>query len=738
MRLTPAIVVAFTACAWAPVSSAAATAHQTQRKVVIVVADTATWQDYTSSAAPFVRGWLRECAVGLMNTRVATVPTPPSAYLTLGAASRVSARLDPDLADLALNYDEPYEGGPAHQVYYARTGRALPPGALAYFGLPSVSSENADALYGLRLGLLGQALADAGLKAAAIGNADVPGAYRRQVVTIVMDEAGVVPLGDIGPGMHRAAPEHAPPLITDYRAVLAELRRTLPHAAVAAIETGDLARIAERRDVITPARLLEERAAAVSRLDAFMRELVGMMRDRPWRLYLVTPSALAELDERSDVLTPIVAWGRGIQPGLLTSPATRRTGIVANTDLAPSVLHFMDLPVPAEAIGRPMSVQPLRGAAVAYITRVQHAQEQVEISRPYLLDRASAFVISVFVLAAVMLILSGPAPRSLTAALRGAALVVMALPLAALLMPADIHTGPGVILLSVVALIAVLYAGARSLGRFAPPYAWLAGAFALVLCADTATGQHLVQASLLSYSVTVGSRYYGLGNELGGALLAAAPLALGVWLGTTRARPAKRLGAALALAAVVVIIGYPTMGANIGIAVPAAVGSGLMMLGLYSPRPGLRQMAVAAGIVLAAVGVIAAANLLIGGEGLSHIGLAVRAVGHGHFVEVAQAFSRRFARNLLLVRYSSATWVLVSALVVLLGTAMGRNRALSERIDATSALGPALTGAGVASALSFFLNDSGVASAAWGFSLIAAATMYIAFDWRLSQGGPRA
>jgi len=36
--------------------------------------------------------------------------------------------------------------------------------------------------------------------------------------------------------------------------------------------------------------------------------------------------------------------------------------------------------------------------------------------------------------------------------------------------------------------------------------------------------------------------------------------------------------------------------------------------------------------------------------------------------------------------------------------------------------------------VSFFLNDSGVLSAAWGLLLVAAALTYIALDWRLRQG----
>ena len=114
--------------------------------------------------------------------------------------------------------------------------------------------------------------------------------------------------------------------------------------------------------------------------------------------------------------------------------------------------------------------------------------------------------------------------------------------------------------------------------------------------------------------------------------------------------------------------------------------------------------------------------------------MAVEAIRQRGWTELTNAFSRRFARNLALVRYSSATWVLVAALVVIAGAALGRSRALSERIEEAPALGLALTGAGVAAGVSFFVNDSGVAAAAWGFTLIAATMIYIVFDWRLRQG----
>jgi hypothetical protein len=707
-------------------------------RVVIIVADTAAWDDYTSTAAPFIRGWLGECALGFMNARVAGAQTAAAAYLSLGAGSRASARLETELAELALNYDELCDGVPAYEVFRARTGGRLAPGAVAYLGLPSVRIENADAPYPLRLGLLGTALSDAGLQAAAIGNADLPHQLRRQIVTLVMNDTGTAALGDVGARMYVPAPRYEPPLVTDYAALLGALRRALASATVVAVETGDLSRIAARSAVMTPERALEERAAALRRLDGFMRTVVEMARGRPWRLYLLAPSALPDPERRFDVLTPIVAWGQGVSRGWLTSPSTRRPGIVANTDLAPSVLEFLGLPTPPEAVGRPMVVRPApAGGAVEQVARRELEEERMEESRPYVLKRVTTLMAVALGLVAAVLMLGGPAPRGLSVALREAALVIVALPLAALVMPGGATAYPGVALIGVVAITAMVYLAGRALGRRVPPWAWLMGAFTVVLCADVVAGQRLVQRSLLGYSAVVGARYYGLGNELGGVLLAAAPLAAAGWLNRDRPGGSRRLAALAVLGLIVVIIGHPALGANFGIAVPAALGLALVALGLYRPRLRLRHLVMAAGFAAVAALVVAGANWLTEPQWRSHIGQAIGAVGKGGAPEALMIVSRKVAFNWLLARHTTATWVVISALPVMAATTLGRNRAVAEQARPGSPLSAGLTGAGAAAAVSFFTNDSGVLAAAWGLAMVAATMAYVALDWRLRQEAVR-
>jgi hypothetical protein len=705
------------------------------RKVIIIVADTATWEEYTSGWAPFMSRWLPECAVGLMNTRVQGLPTPPAAYLTLGAGSRAAAELNPELAEFALNYNERCGSVSGGDLFHARMGRRLPPGAVGYLGLPSVERENAGAMYPLRVGLMGEALRQAGLKAAAIGNSDLPDRYRRQIVTMVMDEAGVVSGGNIGPGMYALAPDREPPLMTDYRALEAAFNSALAGSQVVAVETGDLSRLAEQVDLLTPERLAESRLAAISRMDGFVRRVVNNMRGRAWRLYLLAPCAMPGPDDRQPFLTPVAAWGEGIRPGLLTSPSTRRAGVVVNTDFAASVLEFLGVRTPPETVGRPMrAVMPPGPDALGYLMRLQREQDRIEARRPYVLKGLSALLVAILAIVSAVLILAGPLPSGVIAGLREAALLALAFPLAALLLPGGIALPAAAMLPAAVALAAVMYALARVCSRWLAPWTSLAAAFTILVCADLALGQRLVGSSLLGYSLTTGARFYGLGNELGGVLLAAAPLAVAGGLSALRSGRAQRAAAAVTLAAVAAIIAHPSLGANFGIALSAVLGFAVVVLAVHRTRITGRQVLVAATITALGALVVTGLDWHGASSNRTHIGRAVEAVEQTGPLAAVMIVGRKAALNWLLVRHSIATWVLVSALTAMAGATMGRTRALSEQAPAGSPLAAGLMGAAVGSPASFFLNDSGLLSAAWGLAFVSATIAYLVFDWRLRQG----
>src|SRR5207247_306736 len=83
---------------------------------------------------------------------------------------------------------------------------------------------------------------------------------------------------------------------------------------------------------------------------------------RPTRLFLLAPGPSAST-ELLDRLAPILLWGDGVTPGLLTSASTRYPSLVLNTDLLASVADFLHQPLPPGAVGRPMQTDDRQGDA---------------------------------------------------------------------------------------------------------------------------------------------------------------------------------------------------------------------------------------------------------------------------------------------------------------------------------------------------------------------------------------
>src|SRR5207249_11109 len=119
------------------------------------------------------------------------------------------------------------------------------------------------------------------------------------------------------------------------------------------------------------------------------------------------------------------------------------------------------------------------------------------------------------------------------------------------------------VLIAMAALGAVLRRYARWIA------ASLLGALIIGLLVDLGTGQRLIQNAWMSYSIIEGARFYGIGNEYAGALLAAA-LLLPLFIPLAERYP---LAAAVIQLLVAVFIGAPSLGANVGGSLLAFAGA---------------------------------------------------------------------------------------------------------------------------------------------------------------------
>jgi hypothetical protein len=379
-------------------------------------------------------------------------------------------------------------------------------------------------------------------------------------------------------------------------------------------------------------------------------------------------------------LTPFVLVQPGGKGGLLYSPATRTVGLLTNADVAPTLLAALGVPVPPEMSGQAAEGRPGRAESAEMLQRRLWFVE----------DKGFAVWAVVGVLWALAL-----GVDVLRRGRRGVSLAVLAL--AALPAGALLAAAIPVTDVLLVGALTALFAGGitvlscRISGSFAGALTRIALATAALVTLDAAAGGVLERFSTLGYNPATGTRFYGVGNEYAAVLAGALTMGLGI-LAHRRRTPAVVLAAAGAVA--VLVLGLPTMGADVG---------GSLALGFaFGATVGLARGDGWRGAVLwAAVGLtFAVALFLASGLLFPDVSHGSRAAGGG--VGLSGLFVRKLAMSL--------GWLLNPVLLALLALGAIMTYAGWRRARGTP-LAAGIPGAVVAALASGVFNDSGLIAA---------------------------
>ncbi len=458
-----------------------------------------------------------------------------------------------------------------------------------------------------------------------------------------------------------------------------------PDAAVAVADSvGGVVRAAKLYAV--PGRcVVWDASSNVAAADSLIGDAAASAAKGGGRIVVLSPYP-SEADYAEDRrLTPILLWGKGVPAGLLSSPSTRRAGLVTNTDFAPSVAasfgilrsEFRPLPfgfawTSAAASDAADTVVRLSGESV----RQMHGMRLL----PYL-----ALGLGVWIVAATL--------WAIRRHRRGALGLVPIAALAAALFAVSAPTF-GALLLGFSAFLMLA-------SRFVPAdrlLPLLAGGITLALLTDPLTGSRLMHTGLLGYSAIEGARYYGLGNEAMGLLLGCSLVCLGCLWGGSKLGRFLLTGLMAATAALLGTAGAKAGGVVVSLAVFGT------FLGTVSGRRWTART-VAAVLALMAVGVAAVAladAFLWHG---SHIGEAVRRMAAGGAGEAWDIVRRKAATEGRLAYHSAWAALLWPGLLCTLF--------FWKRAPAAGWAEAALRAAGIVGvAACLLLNDAGVVAAA--------------------------
>jgi len=699
LRVLAALAVAAAAVVPLPAQAAVrADAGPPQGHVLVLGVPGLRWADVSEQGTPAIWRLAEESATGVLSVRSARSRTCPSdGWLQLTTGNRARGPEAP-------------EGTAGCPPLVGET----PEGAGAVVeGWPALVADNAALLYDARLGLLAQTVLDAGGcvtaagRGGAVGGADTAG----RVATYAADIEAID-----------------------------DLRAWTARCPLAVFGSGALL---EGPGVPAPGE--PHNATELAEIDQWVAQIEAA---RPAGSVLLLAGVSVIQDEAPGTHVAL-ASGPGFAAGELVSPTTRRAPYVELSDLAPTALTALGLPIPARMPYRawepaPGTAAPVADRVAGFVDIDVHATLVLGYTAPFYL----LLVLGQLVLygAALLVWRRSRDPMARQGALRAAQVAgvaaagVVTASFLANLVPWWRGEAPlGGLVAAIAAFTAlftaVCFAGPWRRWPFGPAGTAAALTF-LVQAVDIATGGRLQIMSLAGYSPITAGRFWGFGN------LAFAVFATGALLATAAAISPLvrdgRKGAVLAAAAVmglvcVVLDGAPQFGSDFGgviALVPAFAVLGMLAAGIRVSWQRVGLLILAGGAVVA---VVAWLDYLRAPEDRTHFGRFVADLVDGGAWVVLQ---RKLDANLSLLTRSVFTLLVPLALIFVwwllrqpygpLRTAFGVVPTLQAGLLSVLALG----------IIGGLVNDSGIAIP--GMASIVAIPLAIAVTARVisREGAP--
>jgi len=693
-------------------------------KFYLVTLDRLTLNDIKENFDVF-KPVLDKGALGLMSTGVDGALTPDSTFASIGAGAPINAT---GAGTAGMNADEKYNGGTAAGVtFYQRTGIEAPPGSVLQLDIARIKKINAQNSYSAIPGSLGTLLGEGGLPTQVFGNSDFQGYLRRPSVGLAMNADGFVPGGNVSSEMLTIDDVFPGGLRTNY-SKLVNLLEQQQNKGLYVIELGDLDRLEKARADVDESVLKTKRKESITAALSFIKDLMGLMNIDRDLMLIVSPTPRGINPTSTNYLTPVIAVGNGVTKGILTSPTTKRPGIIKNTDLAPSVLHYFSIKASPQMFGRDMqfisSENSLEILSSLYRELEMISEARSPVLRNYVLIQLILVLLS---LAAIFL----PKNQTLLVVLKPLLLALMSIPLALLITALLPYNSLAVMVTEIicitVAIITAIHMWLKKYSNDLDPFIIISILTSAFIVMDIILGSPLQKNSLLGYDPIVGARFYGLGNEYMGVLLGSTIIGSTALLN----RFIKHSNILLFIVGVyylttLFVIGAPHLGTNVGGAIAAAGSLLVTFLLLKGVSFHLKTIIKVAAAIIAVLASLIIYDLSRPIESQSHMGRAAGQILQGGLVEIFNIIKRKMAMNIKLLRYTIWSKIFIASLAslaILFYRPIGVMQLIKFRYPI---LYKGFIGVVTASIIALFFNDSGVVAAATAMIFGAPPLLYLA------------
>lgn len=674
-------------------------------RVIMVLVNRVTLEDMLDKDLANIQELIRRGGLGITIINTADDLWDDDTYATI-AAGRPA--MGAGSAGRAYNVDETMDNNRADAIYQRNTGLPVADSEVVHLALPRLLKNNSSAGE-QAVCALGNAVRSAGLSTAVFGNSDrEPDNDVRLNAILAMDGRGQVTYGNVGKTLLKPDPMAPYGIRTDYEKLWSEMQPTLSSASLIVAETGDNGRVNSYSSLMTDEVALRERQHALQGVDNFVGQLLPLV-NKQTMVMLVTPLPHDKAIQGGYRMAPVIMAGGSITAGsLLSSNTTRHKALLANYDLAPTVLEHLGIPRPGTMIGLPVVAQTVANQRGEVLDEYKNLYNLHNARQPFMafFIRYQEAVLLAFLVALYL------KSRIFYARLRPFLLSLCAAPAAMMLVPLAGTFPLAKSVLLVAATTAALTAFLTLIqGTMFRLLAVTAISY-LLIAVDLTTGARLAKSSLMSYDALFGGRFYGIGNEYMGVLIGCTIFLV---VGLSQVLPGKRkfinATSGTLLLFTIYILAAPWLGTNAGGTLAAMTGFLVLMLKMMGNRINFKTTLWLTGGLFLGLGLLVALNTFVMPGSETHIGRASSRLLSGDLFAIYQTIAGKLNANLYLVMISRWTFLLLLMLtctVVLLYLQKQSLQGLGLRYPELKKGIPAIITALVAA---FVFNDTGLIAA---------------------------
>ncbi|MGE5390338.1 MAG: hypothetical protein ACM3PE_04665 [Deltaproteobacteria bacterium] len=643
-------------------------ASKSEKKVLILINDYIGVDDIAKNNIPNLQALAKQSGIGLINNRVKN-KVPASAYMSLGTANRVAtvdgSEMSFDSSEAVPSLDEIYENPSsplnAGILYRQFTGKTAPTAGVVnlYIEPATKYALTHNPLY--VPGGLGYWARTQNFETGVLGNSDTIYSLDRSAAILAMDEKGIVPRGLVSNGILKPDPNSPGGLRSDHTRLLKELEKMLAGCDIVVMDLGDTSRVELSRVNCADSVVARQRAQALKRNDQLLGKILKQIDLNKTMIIMVTPNANADMVFAGNfTLTPIIVYNPEAGPGYLSSPTTRRSGLVTNVDLLPTVISYM---TPGNNTGAMTTVAAQNGSFADLTAKVKLYQDIRNSRNPF----HYVFMLMALLMLLIAFLAYLQSNKKLASYLTIIVFTVLSTPLVFLFLGYTRYQYLPLILILVpvaawlVAKIVLLVTDSSETGLLL-----LTCLTGISLLVDCFRGSPWMLVSPLGSDTIAGGRFYGIGNDYMGVLVATSVIATMLLLNRIKLRqPVKVLLGMLPLLISAFAIGAPEVGANVGGLITALVALGMFIVTITQTRVTFKRLAVIGLLAVMAVLIVAKLDATFSANP-SHAGKAISSLFSGGYQVFLSIIITKLGILGSTVIHSSWTIILILDLLLLL------------------------------------------------------------------------